>query len=190
MPHVWRCAFQDREAVRLLWNKVYAGDEPIFLDAPNILLVGVADERAPGAALDVGMGQGRNSIYLALKGWRVTGFDPSDEGIRIARTAAERAGVQITTVIATDEEFDFGAEAWDLIVVTYVKTLDEADAHRIERALRHGGVLVYENGATDDNQLLRAFADFRILRFEDALDYPDWNHEEKIRIHRLVAQRR
>jgi predicted O-methyltransferase YrrM len=136
------------------------------------------------------MGQGRNSIYLALNGWRVTGFDPSDEGIRIARTAAERAGVQITTVIATDDEFDFGLEAWDLIVVTYVKTLDKADAHRIERALRPGGVLVYENAATDDNELLQDFADFRILRFEDALDYPDWNPNEKIRIHRLVAQRR
>ena len=52
-------------------------------------------------------------------------------------------GHAMTTVIATDEEFDFGAEAWDLIVVTYVKTLDEADAQRIERALRHGADQVY-----------------------------------------------
>ena len=91
MPQVWRCAFQDREALRLLWNNVYAGDDPIFLDAPNRLLVEVAEQRSPGAALDVGMGQGRNSIYLALDGWRVTGFDPSDEGIRMARATAARA---------------------------------------------------------------------------------------------------
>lgn len=54
MLQVWRCAFQDREALRLLWNSVYAGDDPIFLDAPNRLLVEVAEQRSPGAALDVG----------------------------------------------------------------------------------------------------------------------------------------
>ena len=92
--------------------------------------------------------------------------------------------------MATDDEFDFGTELWDLIVVTHVKTLGEKDAERIERALRPGSVLVYENGATDDNQVLQAFTNFRILRFEDALDYADWNPNEKMRIHRLVAQRR
>ncbi len=92
--------------------------------------------------------------------------------------------------MAADDEFDFGTERWDLIVVTYVKTLAEKDAERIARALRRGGVLVYENGAADDSQVLQAFANFRILRFEDALDYADWNPNEKMRIYRLVAQRR
>jgi 2-polyprenyl-3-methyl-5-hydroxy-6-metoxy-1,4-benzoquinol methylase len=38
------------------------------------------EARKPGRALDIGMGQGRNSVFLALKGWDVTGFDISDEG--------------------------------------------------------------------------------------------------------------
>ena len=120
----------------------------------------------------------------------MTGIDPSDESIRRARAAAARADVEITTAVAADDEFDFGTERWDLIVVTYVKTLAEKDAERIARALRRGGVLVYENGAADDSQVLQAFANFRILRFEDALDYADWNPNEKMRIYRLVAQRR
>lgn len=190
MRHVWRCAFRDRNTLRLVWNRVYEGDDPIFVDAPNQLLVEVAQARPPGSALDVGMGQGRNAIYLALAGWRVTGFDPSDEGIRVALDAAEAASIQIDTAIATDDEFDFGEERWDLIVVTYVKPLDVEDAKRIERALKPGGVLVYENAAAEDNALLLAFANFRILRFEDILDYPDWNPDEKMRLHRLVAQRR
>ncbi len=48
--------------------------------------------RNPGRALDIGMGQGRNAVYLATQGWDVTGFDPSSEGVRIARSNAEKAG--------------------------------------------------------------------------------------------------
>jgi 2-polyprenyl-3-methyl-5-hydroxy-6-metoxy-1,4-benzoquinol methylase len=35
--------------------------------------------------LDMGMGQGRKSVFLAMKGWEVTGFDISDEGLAVAR---------------------------------------------------------------------------------------------------------
>ena len=56
------------------------------------------------------MGQGRNSVFLALKGWDVTGFDVSDEGIMVARKSAERAGVKINTVRETDEAFEYGAD--------------------------------------------------------------------------------
>jgi 2-polyprenyl-3-methyl-5-hydroxy-6-metoxy-1,4-benzoquinol methylase len=52
----------------------------------------------PVNALDVAMGQGRNSIYLAKVGWRVTGFDVSGEGLAAAAKAAEQAGVKIDMV--------------------------------------------------------------------------------------------
>ena len=37
--------------------------------------------KTPGSALDPGMGQGRNALYLAAHGWRVTGVDLSDTAI-------------------------------------------------------------------------------------------------------------
>ena len=54
------------------------------------------EERKPGRALDVGMGEGRNAVFLALKGWDVTGFEISDEGVAIAQRNARAAGVNIT----------------------------------------------------------------------------------------------
>lgn len=65
--------------------------------APNRLLVEAVERLPPGDALDVGMGQGRNGLYLAQRGWRVTGFDPSGEGLRQAHENAAKAGVEITT---------------------------------------------------------------------------------------------
>jgi len=77
----------------------------------------------------------------------VTGFDPADEGIRIAEESARKAGVKIHTVVARDDEFDYGNDRWDLIVVTYVRLMTEADAERLWNALKPGGIVVYENAA-------------------------------------------
>src|SRR5262249_48015058 len=53
------------------YDQVYASP-PKFLTAPNKLLVEAVNNRKPGRALDVAMGQGRNSLYLARLGWDVT----------------------------------------------------------------------------------------------------------------------
>jgi 2-polyprenyl-3-methyl-5-hydroxy-6-metoxy-1,4-benzoquinol methylase len=159
--------FSRPDGVKLLWNKVYAGKDPIFIQGPTALLVSAVEGRPKGKALDVGMGQGRNSIFLVMAGWDATGFDPADEGIRIAQESANKAGVKIHTVVARDDEFDYGTAQWNLIVVTYVRLLNEADAERFWKALKPGGILVYENVAFEGNKLLRAFLKYHIVRFED-----------------------
>ena len=178
-----------RKGTEVLWNKVFAGDHPIFLETPTPLVVTAIENRKPGAALDVGMGQGRNSIYLAAHGWNVSGFDPSEEAVRIAQLNAAKAGAAIHAIVARDDEFDYGAERWDLIVVTYVKDLTADDARIFWRALKPGGIVVYVNGADRDNAVLRAFLGFRIERFEDMETNSDWNAERKTREQRLIAQK-
>jgi 2-polyprenyl-3-methyl-5-hydroxy-6-metoxy-1,4-benzoquinol methylase len=135
------------------------------------------------------MGQGRNSLFLALAGWRVTGFDPSDEGLRQAQAKAKRLGVEIETTNVGDDQFDFGHNRWDLIVMTYVHTPSPADADRFWDALKPGGIVVYENGADPDSRVLKAFVRFRILHWEDVMDLGDWNPGQKTRIQRLIAEK-
>jgi 2-polyprenyl-3-methyl-5-hydroxy-6-metoxy-1,4-benzoquinol methylase len=149
----------------------------------------VVKDRQPGKALDVGMGQGRNAVFLAQHGWEVTGIDPSDEAIRLAQNNARVAGVGIETRVAGDDTFDFGTNRWDLIVVMYIRDLNVEDAGRIWKALKPGGILVYENGADTRNQVLRSFLRFQILRFEDVDDVPDWHPDRRIRVQRLAAQK-
>ena len=128
--------FTRRKGVELLWDKVYAGNDPIFIQSPSAVVKNAIEGLPPGKALDIGMGQGRNSVYLAAQGWDVTGFDPSREGIRIARSNAGKAGVKIHALVARDDEFQYGEDRWDLIVMTYVRDLTRDDAERFWKALR------------------------------------------------------
>jgi SAM-dependent methyltransferase len=182
-------AFTRPDGAKVLWNKVYGGHDPIFVQTPNALLASAIEGRKPGRALDFGMGQGRNAVFLAMQGWEVTGFDPSDEAVRQAQANAAKAGVKIGALVSTDDQFDFGVAQWDLIAMTYVRSPAAGDAERIRRALAPGGIFVYENGSDRHNELLKLFLPLRILRFEDADALPDWNPTEKIRLERLVAEK-
>jgi len=51
------------------WDGVYSDRVPFFNTAPNAFLTEVVKGLKPGRALDIGMGQGRNSVHLAKLGW-------------------------------------------------------------------------------------------------------------------------
>jgi SAM-dependent methyltransferase len=188
---------------RIMFNNIYRTDKPGFSIEPNALLMSTVDGRKPGRALDIGVGQGRNSVFLALKGWDVTGFDVSDEGIATTRRNAERAGVKINAVLASEESFDYGTERWDLIVFMYepfpIATATYAD--RLRNSLKPGGIVVIESfgedeavanrpaTAIDPAQLLAAFKDFRLLHYQDVMAQPDWFPKPR-RVVRMVAERR
>ena len=178
------------------WDRLYSNPSPQFDTAPNAFMADVVQELKPGRALDIGMGQGRNSVYLAKLGWDVTGFDISERGMETALKSAQAAGVKLTTVKATMEDFDYGDGQWDLIVGTYVgATWHEKAA----RGLKPGGVVVVEaflkvpefaNRGFRPNELLQLFLDhnLRILRYEDVHGKPDWSQEPG-RVVRLSARK-
>jgi 2-polyprenyl-3-methyl-5-hydroxy-6-metoxy-1,4-benzoquinol methylase len=172
------------------WNKVYSTGQAIFVHHPTELLVNAVKGRRPGTALDIGMGQGRNSIFLAQQGWDVTGFDPSEEGVRQARERAAKLGLHLRALVVGEEDFDLGKAQWDLIVMTYVRRVRPEDADRFSRALRPKGILVYENNNVgNQNELLKYFLAWRILRFEDLDTRSDWHPERTVRVERLVAEK-
>jgi len=179
-----------QQNARDYWDRVYTAPKPIFVEHPTDLLAGAIQGRAPGKALDIGMGQGRNSVFLASKGWDVTGIDPSDAGVRIAREQAEKAGAKIRALVAREEDFPLGDSQWDLIVLTYVRRIAPGDGEKFWRALRPSGIFVYENNnAGPRNEILREFLRFRIVRFEDVDARSDWHPDKLQRVERLVAQK-
>jgi SAM-dependent methyltransferase len=56
------------------------------------------DPPAPGRALDVGCGSGRDAVYLAKHGWSVTAVDSVDKALASARRRAAEAGVAVQWV--------------------------------------------------------------------------------------------
>ena len=67
-----------------------------FATEPSAILVEAVKDLSPGTALDAAMGQGRNAVFLARRGWKVSGFDLSAEAIKQATANASRAGVRST----------------------------------------------------------------------------------------------
>src|SRR5262252_6980031 len=116
MDIIRRTMRERHDGWRIMFNNIYSSSTPGFVTQPNALLISTVEGRKPGRALDIGMGQGRNSVFLALKGWDVTGFDISDEGLAVAHKNAERAGVKLNAIRETDEAFDYGSDQWDMIV--------------------------------------------------------------------------
>jgi SAM-dependent methyltransferase len=162
------------------WNRILTSAKPTFNTDPNAFLVQMVQGRTPGTALDVGMGQGRNAIYLAQQGWDVTGFDPAGKAVAQAQATAKKLGVTLHTVVQGSEDFAFGENKWDLVVLSYVSFRD--DVERIVRALKPGGIVVVEgfhrdvtrNNSVgggvvfDTNELPKLFSPLRVLRYEDA----------------------
>ena len=165
------------------WDRAYSDPNLPFNTAPNTFLTEVVKGLKPGRALDIGMGQGRNCVYLAKLGWDVTGFDISERGMELARKSAASAGVKITTIRATLDGFDYGAGRWDLIVGTYVGV---AWLEAAAKGLKPGGFLVVEGYSKQPqapagsgfgpNELLKLFLDqnLNIVRYEDVAAEPDW----------------
>jgi len=194
--------------VALFFDRFYTAPVAAFNTQPNAFLVSMTTDLKPGTALDVAMGQGRNALYLAAKGWQVTGFDIAEKGLEAAQTAATQRGLHITTVKSSYQDFDFGHEKWDLIVFSYawVPLADPALIERVHAALKPGGLVVIEHPAedplkpmaqregpsdpTDDiNTLVRVWtAGFRILRYEDTEDQWDWRIR-RARVLRLLAEK-
>jgi SAM-dependent methyltransferase len=55
---------------------------------------------APGRALDVGCGSGRDAVYLAKRGWQVTAVDSVEKAVASAKQRAVEEGVDVQWVAA------------------------------------------------------------------------------------------
>jgi SAM-dependent methyltransferase len=195
------------------WDRVYALEEHLFTKAPNVFLAEVAGGLAPGRALDIGMGQGRNAIWLAEHGWEVTGLEISAEGVRQAeedsltrrRGGAENSEVRMRVLKQSAEEFPIGVDEWDLIVGMYVHGVMLRESARVIAGLRVGGRVVVEGFHRDvmklgiegttggrvgykTNALLRKYLELRIERYEETMAVADWWRIEAP-IVRMVARK-
>ena len=81
------------------WNSEFT-ESPAYVDVPDQILKLEILGLRPGSALDLGCGSGKNVLMLAELGWRVTGVDWADEGIRLAQGAVQERGLKATFIVA------------------------------------------------------------------------------------------
>lgn len=195
------------------WDKTLIESE-VFTRSYTALIDKAISGITPGKALDVTMGEGRNSLFLARNGWETTGFDIAKAAMDSAKSRASKENLTIRTITSTHEEFDYGIENWDLIAVLYADIIcggccayDNEFISKISKSLKPGGRLVYEWFSRDgllqvqpsvekneswgckDNTVLNAFikkGDLKIVYYEEKLGVPDWDPSKKFEPVKMV----
>ncbi|MGC5166767.1 SAM-dependent methyltransferase [Luteimicrobium sp. DT211] len=129
------------------WDARYAERERIWSGRPNAALVDAARDLTPGRALDLGCGEGGDSVWLAEQGWNVTGVDVAAGAVARGRDAADARGVGgrvrwVVTDLAAwrpDEEYDLVSACFLHSPVAFPRT---AVLHRAAGAVVPGGHLL------------------------------------------------
>ncbi len=127
------------------WDARYSTAERIWSGKPNEVLVTEVADLPPGRALDIGCGEGADAVWLARRGWRVTGIDLSRVALDRAAAAARAADVTIDLFVADLMDAALPSGRFDLVSAFY-PTLPGTDDRAAERilidAVAPGGTLL------------------------------------------------
>jgi SAM-dependent methyltransferase len=130
------------------WDQNFAVEGYKYGTGPNAFLVWQAPRLPPESDVLVpGDGEGRNGVWLAQQGHRVTAMDGSAVGLQKAQALAAERGVRIETVLGDLADWAPAPASFDAVVLTFVHLPPaiRADAHRrMAAALRPGGLLLLE----------------------------------------------
>ena len=167
------------------WNAKYGSSSRQVEREPSRWLADHADLLdGRGKALDIAMGEGRNTLFAASLGYEAWGIDISDIGISRAESLARENKLTIHTQIADLDDFRIDEDAYDLIICFYF--LDRQLFKSIHKGLRPSGILVYETFTVDHlkysglkrewvlekNELREAFSELNVLDYQEA-DEPE-----------------
>jgi len=158
MNHAHHAHHDDHDIATMLtrdyWEDRYRSSDAIWSGNPNAQLVIHAADLAPGDALDVGSGEGADAIWLAERGWRVTGMDISAVALDRAAQRAALAGQDIADRIAWRQanllswdpaEPPSSLAAYDLVSAQYMhlpRDILQSVHRRLAACVRPGGTML------------------------------------------------
>lgn len=165
------------------WDERYRAGQQVFRD-PAPLVVEFTRDLTPSVALDLACGPGRNALYLAERGWRVTAVDGSRIAIDLLLAHARERKLAIEARVADleSDEFQAPGESFDLVLSCYF--FERPLIPLIKQTLRPGGVLILIAHVADadhlhddqaqgtskrafSGELLKLFHDWRILHYRE-----------------------
>lgn len=172
-----------------MWNERYAGQDYLFGTRPAEFVVRHVGLLTPGmSVLSVADGEGRNSVWLAEQGLRVTAMDGAPNAVDKARRLAAERGVQVDFNVADITTWDWEARPYDAVLGVFIQfappPLRDAIFAGMRRAVKPGGLVMlhgyaprqvgYGTGgpACADNMytdaiLRQAFDGFEVLTLTD-----------------------
>jgi len=127
------------------WNELYKGAECAWGLEPDWELKAFLRLIPRGRALDLGIGEGRNALFLAENGFKVEGIDLSQEAVRRCNDLARKEGLAVQAQVADIKEFLIPGGTYTCIICSFILPfLRRSEAkeliERIKTGLAPGGV--------------------------------------------------
>lgn len=129
------------------WDERYAAEEYAYGETPNEFLKEQLEKLTPGTILFPAEGEGRNGVYAATKGWKVSAFDISEEGKNKALKLAEKYKVSLDYQTGILEDLSYADEQFDVIALIYAHfpaDIKSTYHQALSRYLKKGGTIIFE----------------------------------------------
>ena len=158
-------------SIRTNYEKWYEGDEYYWgLEPGDFLfeLIKLCPPTENTKVLDIGCGEGKDAVFMAEKGYDVTAFDLTENGIRKTIALAHKRGVKVNAYVddintfETDEQFDI---IFSTGTVQYIFDENkESFFKKLEKITKPNGIV-----------FINVFVEKSFLDLP-----PDWYKEEKM----------
>ncbi len=139
----------NKKPAPVLWEERYSGDNYLFGKEPIDFLKHYVSVLKPGKALDVAMGEGRNTVFLASQGFTVEGNDCSAKAIEKAKKLATEKKVSIEVKTQNLDFFLMPLMRYDTVIMTYFRPQARFFSE-IRRGLVAGGTFLLEAYTVDE----------------------------------------
>lgn len=130
-----------------MWNERYTEQGYAYGTEPNEFLRKNVSQIRSGPILSLCEGEGRNAVFLAERGYEVTGVDGSEVGLKKAQALAVQRGVTLTTVVADLAQYTPPADTYGAVIAIFAHVLSEV-RKRIFRlaveSLKENGIFLIE----------------------------------------------
>lgn len=131
-----------------IWDQRYASENFYYGTEPNDFVRKMSSMlQRKGNVLCLAEGEGRNAVWLAGQGYRVTGVDGSEVALRKMQRLAHERGVQVTGIHADLEVFPIEPASWDGVVSIWChlpRPLRRKVHREVVKGLKSKGVLILE----------------------------------------------
>jgi SAM-dependent methyltransferase len=129
------------------WDNRYSESGFAYSKSPNLYFKKFIYELKPGKLLLPAEGEGRNAVYAAANGWKVTAIDSSQVAREKALKFASENNVKFEYFISDVKDFEYPEEEFDaaaLIFAHFPPDIRTIVHQSVVKSLKPGGKLILE----------------------------------------------
>jgi len=130
-----------------MWNNRYKENEFVYGKEPNLFFKEWIQKFEPGTLLMPADGEGRNGVFAAQLGWKVTSTDLSEEGKSKALALAKEKNITLEYIVGDLEQLHFEAASFDAIGLIYAHFAAEKKSFlhkKLNEYVKPGGIIIFE----------------------------------------------